>query len=337
MKALKWVLIVILVLVVLTAGIGFMMPKEAKVTVTEEIALPPYKVFHFVAGFVDRTAWDPWIKADTATECTFDIKPGYTGSTYKWQGPKIGTGMMEVDSVVIGSYLHNKVSFSRGNPVPEEWVFTQTEKGTEVTWTIKMSSSSPFGRIMNSIFRGMIQKTMESGKADLKSYLEANRVTMSTVTDFSVEDYPAIEALTLSGSGTFEETGRLMGEFFGRVFAEVEAQNLQPQGMPFAYFTNFDMAARTCDMIAGVAVSAGGKDSGDIKAVKFSSFTAARAIHTGPYEEMESSYETLGKYASDNGLVITGDSWEFYLNDPVEVPDQTLLQTLILLPVKKMK
>ena len=333
MKVLKWVLIVILVLVVITAGIGFMMPKEVKVTVTEEIALPPYKVFHFVAGFVDRTSWDPWIKTDTATECTFDIKPGYTGSTYKWQGPKIGTGLMEVDSVVIGSYLHNKVSFSRGAPVPEEWIFTPSEEGTGFTWTITMSSPSPFGRIMNSMFRGMIQKTMESGKADLKNYLETNGVTMSTVADFGIEDYPAIEALTLTGSGTFEQTANMLGEFYGRIFAEVEAQKLQPQGMPFAYFTNMDLATKTSDMTAGVAVSAGGKDSGDIKAVKFSAFRAARAIHTGPYEEMESSYETLGKYAADNGMVITGDSWEFYLNDPMGVPDQTLLQTLILLPV----
>lgn len=335
MKVLKWILIVILVLVVLTAGIGFMMPKEVKVTVTEEISLPPYKVFHFVAGFVDRTAWDPWIKADTATECTFDVKPGYTGSTYKWQGPKIGTGMMEVDSVVIGSYLHNKVSFSRGEPVPEEWIFTPTDNGTAFSWTVTMSSPSPFGRIMNAMFKGMILKTMESGRTDLRNYLETNGVTMSTVSDFSVEEYPAIEALTLSASGTFEETARMMGEFFGRVFAEVEAQKLQPQGMPFAYFTNLDLEARTSDMIAGVAVSAGAKDSGDIKAVKFKAYRAARAIHTGPYEEMEGSYETLGKYAAENGLEIIGDSWEFYLNSPMEVADQTLLQTMILLPVKK--
>ncbi len=335
MKVLKWILIVILVLVVLTAGIGFMMPKEVKVTVTEEITLPPYKVFHFVAGFVDRTAWDPWIKSDTATECTFDIKPGYTGSTYMWQGPKIGTGMMEVDSVAIRSYLHNQVSFSRGEPIPEEWFFTATEKGTSFTWSVIMKSSSPFGRIMNSMFKGMILKTMESGRIDLKNYLETKGVTMSKVSDFSVEEYPAIEALTLSGSGTFEETALMMGEFFGRVFAEAEAQKLQPQGMPFAYFTNLDLTAKTSDMIAGVAVSAGAKDSGDIKALKFGAFRAAKAIHTGPYEEMEGSYETLGKYAAENGLEIIGDSWEFYLNDPMEVADQTLLQTLILLPVKK--
>jgi uncharacterized protein YndB with AHSA1/START domain len=187
MKVLKWIFIVILSLVVLTTGIGFMMPEEVTVTTTEEIKLPPYEVFHFVAGFVDRTAWDPWIKADTAVECTFDIKPGYTGSTYKWDGPKIGPGMMVVDSVVPGSYLLNKVSFSRGEPIPEEWIFVASENGTIITWTISMSSASPFGRIMNAMFRGMIQKTIDSGKEDLKNYLEASGVTMSTAEEAAAQ------------------------------------------------------------------------------------------------------------------------------------------------------
>lgn len=335
MKALKWSFIVIMLIVALIIAAGFIMPKEVTVSVTEEVNLPPYKVFHFVAGFVDRTAWDPWIKADTAAEFSFDIKPGYTGSTYKWDGPKIGPGMMEVDSVMPGSYLLNSVSFSRGEPIPEEWTFAPSENGTALTWTIRMSSSSPIGRLMNSMFKGMIQKTIDSGKTDLKNYLETNGVVVSTLTDLGIESYPAIEALTLSGSGTFEQTATMLGEFYGRIFAEVAAQQLQPQGMPFAYYTNLDMTSMTCDMVAGIAVSAGGKSSGDIKFIKFQPFKAAKAIHTGPYEEMEGSYNTLGKYAADNGLEMTNDSWEFYINDPMEIKDPLLLQTLILLPVKK--
>ncbi len=178
MKALKWILLVILLLLVLIVGIGYMMPKEATVTTTEEINVPPATVFHFVAGFVDRTAWDPWIKDDTAARASFDIKPGYVGSKYSWEGPKVGTGMMVVDSVVFGSYLLNSVSFAKGMTIPEEWTFTPTEKGTSLTWTITMSSGSPIGRLMNSIFKSMIQRTIDSGKVVLKNYLETHEVAM---------------------------------------------------------------------------------------------------------------------------------------------------------------
>ena len=178
MKALKWILIVVLVLLVLIVGIGYIMPKEVTVTTSEEINVPPAKVFHFVAGFVDRTAWDPWIKDDTAAQTTFDIKSGYVGSKYNWEGPKVGTGMMVVDSVVPGSYLLNSVSFAKGMTIPEEWTFTPTDKGTSLTWTITMSSGSPVGRLMNTMFRGMIQKTIDGGKVVLKNYLETHEVAM---------------------------------------------------------------------------------------------------------------------------------------------------------------
>ena len=178
MKILKWILIVVVVLVVLVAAVGYMLPREVVVATTEDIRQPPGKVFHFVAGFVDRTAWDPWIRSDTATKCTFDLKPGYTGSKYMWEGPKIGTGIMEVDSVVFGSYILNSVSFMKGSAIPEEWTFTPTENGTHLTWTIKMVSDSPLERLMNHMFRGMIQKTIDSGRDDLKNYLETQEVVM---------------------------------------------------------------------------------------------------------------------------------------------------------------
>lgn len=335
MKALKWLLLVILLLLVLVVGIGYLMPKEVTVTTSEEISVPPARVFHFVAGFVDRTAWDPWIKDDTAAKCTFDIKPGYVGSKYNWEGPKVGKGMMVVDSVVPGSYLLNSVSFAKGMTIPEVWTFTPTANGTSLTWTITMSSGSPVGRVMNSIFKGMIQKTIDSGKVDLKSYLETHEVRMSNLSEIAIEEFPAIEALTCSGEVTMEEMPRMFGESMGKLMAAVQVQKVQPQGMPFALYSAYDEASGKMKMTAGMPVSAGGKTAGDVIAIKYKAFTALKGLHTGPYEELMSSYEALAKYAKDNNIELTSEAWEFYLNDPGEIKDPTLLQTLIAMPVKK--
>jgi effector-binding domain-containing protein len=335
MKVLKWILIVVLALLVLLIAIGYTMPREVVVTTSEEISLPPQKVFHFVAGFVDRTAWDPWIKADTATKCSFDIKQGYVGSKYSWTGPKIGNGMMEVDSVVIGSYLLNSVSFAKGAPIPEIWTFAPSEKGTSLTWTIKMVSGSPIGRIMNSLFKGMIQKTMDSGKVDLKNYLESHGVVMSSVSEIGVEEFPAVEALVSSLSGNMQQVASLLSECYSKVFAAIQEQKLQPQGMPFAFYSDYNAETGIYTMTAGMPVSAGGKSSGDVKAVKFKAFNAVKCLHTGPYDEMQPSYEAIMEYAKANNIVLGSESWEFYLNDPMEIKDPTLLQTIIAMPVKK--
>ncbi len=335
MKTLKWILIVILLVLVLFVGIGYFLPKELEVTTSEEINVPPARVFHFVAGFVDRTAWDPWIKGDTAAKCTFDIKAGYISSKYNWEGPKVGTGMMVVDSVMPGSYLLNKISFANGMTIPEEWTFTPTEKGTNLTWTITMSSGSPVGRLTNSMFKGMIQKTIDSGKVYLKNYLETHEVKMSTLSEIAIEEFPAVEALTCSGEVTIEEMARFFGESMGKVMTAFQAQKVQPQGTVFAYYSGYDTATGKMKMTAGMPVSAGAKTAGAVAAIKYKAFTALKGLHTGPFDELMSSYEALGKYAKENNIELTNESWEFYLNDPGEIKDPTLLQTLIAMPVKK--
>jgi effector-binding domain-containing protein len=219
--------------------------------------------------------------------------------------------------------------------IPEVWTFTPTASGTSLTWTITMSSGSPVGRLMNAMFKEMIQKTIDSGKVALKNYLETHEVSMSTISEIAVEEFPAIEALVVSGTGAIEQISSMIGDYFGKVYKAIYAQKLQPQGMPFALYEGFDPATRICKMTAGTPVSSGGKSAGDVKAVKYPAFTAVKGIHNGPYEEMMSSYMALMKFAEANGLALTGDTWEFYLNDPGEAKDPTLIRTLIAMPVKK--
>lgn len=334
MKVLKWIFIVLIALLAILIIIGFASPKEVKVTTTEEINLPPAKVFHFVAGFVDRTAWDPWIKSDTAAKVTFDIVPGYVGSKYNWEGPVVGKGLMIVDSVAPGSYILNSVSLMPGKFIPEEWKFTPSGNGTSMEWTITMTSGSPFGRLANMAFRGIIQKTMDSGKADLRTWLETHGVQISKLTETGIEEYPASEALTVSAVLTMAEIPAWFGQSMGSIMAVQQAQNLQPQGMPFARYENFDPESGSFTMIAGVPVSAGGKSVGDVKLVKYGKYTALKGLHNGPYDELSLSYGALQKYAAENGLELSGVVWEYYLSDPAEVTDPTQLLTLIAMELK---
>jgi effector-binding domain-containing protein len=334
MKALKWIAIVIVILLAAVTLAGFILPKETRLSVSEEISLPPDKVFHFVAAFVDRTAWDPWIKADTAVKCVFDIVPGYVGSKYNWEGPVVGKGHMMVDSVASGTFIRNQVSLMPGKYIPEEWQFTPSEKGTSLTWTIIMRSGSPYGRLANVMMKGIILKTMESGKTDLRNYLEANGVTLSTLTEIGIEEYPAVEALTLTAVMQMDEMPAWFGQSLARIMAALQEQNIQPQGSPFALYTGYDGSTGRFTMTAGIPVSAGGKTRGDIKLVKYDAFIALKGLHTGPYDELMISYRTLESYAGENGIELEGAAWEFYLSDPAEVTDPTQLLTLVAMPLK---
>jgi effector-binding domain-containing protein len=59
----------------------------------------------------------------------------------------------------------------------------------------------------------------------------------------------------------------------------------------------------------------------------------ATCVWTGPYDQSAPAYEALTQYISEQGCEPTGLVYEFYLNDPGEVPPDQL-QTEIVFPLK---
>ena len=57
------------------------------------------------------------------------------------------------------------------------------------------------------------------------------------------------------------------------------------------------------------------------------------ALHTGRYSDIAPAYDALAQFIREQGYVPTGVSYEFYLNDPTETP-QEQLQTQIVFPLK---
>ncbi|HLA42657.1 MAG TPA: GyrI-like domain-containing protein, partial [Aggregatilineales bacterium] len=72
---------------------------------------------------------------------------------------------------------------------------------------------------------------------------------------------------------------------------------------------------------------------GEIKASEIPAGKYASAIHTGPYDEVESSYTAIMEEINKRGLEPSGIVYEFYFNSPMEVPPQEL-KTQILFRLK---
>ena len=49
---------------------------------------------------------------------------------------------------------------------------------------------------------------------------------------------------------------------------------------------------------------------------------------------LEKEAQGLEKYAKDNGIILEGVAWEYYLSDPAEATDPGQLLTLIAMPLK---
>jgi hypothetical protein len=318
MKALKVIGIIVGVLVAAILIIPLFLPATAE-----------------VSSFTDREAWDPWVALDSTTVVTIESKPGYVGSTYDWEGERLGYGKMEVVSVKEDESIESNLWFGdMDDPATVRWSFEPTDEGTHAVWSYEQATPYPFSRLGMMIGKGVMKRSFESGLASLKEHLEANPPALSPLGPITIDAQQPFHALVAKRSGKVEA---LSGEFAGLfelVMEEVQKQQLQIAGPGFAHYTEYDEATGTITFLAGFVVGTPGKGSGEVMAVSYDGMKVVQAVHNGPYEDFIRSYEILERYIEENGFETTGESFEFYTVSAPQEQDPSSWLTLITFPLK---
>jgi effector-binding domain-containing protein len=142
-----------------------------------------------------------------------------------------------------------------------------------------------------------------------------------------------------------------MAKFFGSAFAilQKEIGECNEDNKFFAHYNNVDwegcqkkgfisfirMMFMKWDVEACISVDKKGDYSekvvySEIKEPK----DTLQCIHYGPYHKVSETYLEIANKAEEKRLKLSNESFEFYLNDPKDVPKEDL-QTLIVVPVGK--
>lgn len=94
-------------------------------------------------------------------------------------------------------------------------------------------------------------------------------------------------------------------------------------GKPFVAYYNMDMQNLEVEM--GYATSQEYPGFGDINAEEVPAGKWVTFVHKGPYKEMGHGYTAATHWMQEHGIHPTGVVYEFYLNDPAEVPESDLM------------
>ena len=335
MKALRVILIIVIVLVAAILIVPLFSPATATVSAETTINKDVNRIFPGVASFMDRDQWDPWLTQDSSAEATIESSAAYVGSTYAWIGDKVGTGRMEVISVKENEYIESNLWFGEvDEPALVEWRFEPVDGGTHVTWSFSQETAYPIGRLGMMFGKIFLTQSFELGLANLKEWMEAMPEKSSALGPISVETMPAMFALVADGAGTMETIGEQLGQLYGLLFMEAGTQQLQISGAAFVHYLDYDEASGFSNYRAGIPVDKMGKDAAQVKAVAYPEMGVVQALHTGPYEEFVSSYEQLGAYVESNNLEISGEAFEHYQVGMQTESDPALWETLIAFPLK---
>lgn len=151
-------------------------PDTFRVQRTANIAAPPEKVFALINDLHSWAGWSPWEKMDPAMRKTYSGAPQGTGAVLEWDGNKdVGTGRMEIVSMVPPSKVLIKLDFLKPFEAHNQAEFTLEGKGTFTTVSWAMYGPQPYMMKVMGLFCSMdrmVGGQFETGLANLKTLAE---------------------------------------------------------------------------------------------------------------------------------------------------------------------
>jgi uncharacterized protein YndB with AHSA1/START domain len=175
-KLLKKIGFGILGLFILLLVIGFLLPSERTVSVTEEINAPISLVFDQVNDLRNWEKWSPWKELDPLMEMSYSNPPAGKGAFYKWKSnhPQVGSGKMTLSEVVPNQKIVTVMDFEDWDSGSAEFTFKEENRKTEVTWSMDLHlGRNPVSKYMGLFIvgglRGMFDRGLESMKINVEN------------------------------------------------------------------------------------------------------------------------------------------------------------------------
>jgi effector-binding domain-containing protein len=137
---------------------------------------------------------------------------------------------------------------------------------------------------------------------------------------------PEKPVLVLSGTSAWEEGLKNLRTSFGKIEAELARLGLAPAGRPLAVFTQTtDDTFRFDAMVPITAAPTPAPTLGpDMRFGTTPSGKAYRFVHKGPYDEIDTTYETITTYLDAKDILAKDAFIEEYANDVSDAGDPGL-------------
>lgn len=188
LKALKWFLYGLLVLVGAFTLATFFVPKSYALSRSLEVAAPPALVFSQVVDLEAWQQWNPWNAADPDITIEYGATRVGVGAEYRWESAVLGGGRMQVTAVEFPGRVEYLLEFTGYESQPSTSAFV-IEAGADagrsvVTWTLEGSVGDAFyGRWSTLLMERFVGPSYEEGLRKLAARCEQ----MAALADFTQE------------------------------------------------------------------------------------------------------------------------------------------------------
>jgi hypothetical protein len=172
MRALKFLLAVILALAVLTFGGGLLLKKEYRVERSVVVNAPADKVYALIDSSQGWAQWGVWYQRDPKMQVV-EVKAGRgVGAQWSWKSESQGNGAMKLTAAVPSQKVGYELTVEGFDASSGELLLAQEGASTRVIWVMQGRMSGPISRWFGLFMDRLVGPDFEGGLSNLKSLAE---------------------------------------------------------------------------------------------------------------------------------------------------------------------
>jgi len=336
MKTLRYIVLALFFLLLVAVVVGFFLPSTVHMERSIIINRDKVTIFKVINSFENFNKWSPWYELDKNAQ--YEISGAKVGVSSKltWSGNKsVGKGSNEIIESVTNNHIKTIMYFGKSD-TPAYSTISVLDDGdkTKVTWAFDNDfGMNVFYRYFGLVIEDMISPDYEKGLINLKKHVES--LPLYDYSNISVETTLPHAVYTYESSASMNDgqISVVIGDAYAKIIAFITKNNIAMNGTPKIITKSFDENIFEFEAAIPVVDNNLKDELGEIIASETYAGTAIKLIHKGSYSNFKQSYTVLEAYIARNKLIKNGNSWEDFISDPENTPEENLV-THIYQPIK---
>ncbi|WP_298368434.1 GyrI-like domain-containing protein [uncultured Lutibacter sp.] len=336
MKALKYILLLVLILIIGCSIYIATLNGEYDIQSKKTIKAPSEVIFNNINDFKNWKDWGPWYEMDSTIVASYPEITSGEGASYSWTG-KDGAGSMKTLSLIPNKELIQEIQFSQGSPSEVYWDITRTDYGNEVTWGMK--GKSTFGEKIYWLTQGGIEKNLKPMFDRGLELLDAHLLKEMDKHSFDFKgavDHGGGYYLYQTTSCKIEQSDKKMQEMLTAVIGYVKENEIQSYGKPFLITHKWDEVNKTTMFSVCYPINERLETTGDILTGYLKPQKTFKTVFKGNYKYSELAWNSAFQELAKQGFkfIDTSEPFEVYLVSPRETENPAHWVTEIYLPIE---
>lgn len=340
MKAFKYILFLLLILIIGLAIYIAVQPNTFEVSRTRTINAPAPVIYNNVIDFKNWEAWSSWAEADPDMIITLPEKTKGIDGSYSWED-KDGIGTMKTLETIPNKSIKQQMQFADFPPSDITWDFKPNDDGTtDATWTIS-GKDLPFGFKAFATFMGGMEKqigphyerSLEKLDSIVQESMKVYHINIDGVTEYGGGFY-----MYKTTSATSANISQIIGKQFGEIMTYMAQNNIVANGMPFTIYNEMNSSNGSVIMSNAIPVRDKVNIDGasEILCGYIPKTKVLKTTLKGNYTNLPKAWEATMTHAAKNNLEQSNlNPFEIYANDPGNFPNPADWITEIYIPLKE--